>query len=254
MNCIIVDDEPLAREGIRLLVDKTMELILLNSFSNTNAAGKFLEENDVDLVFLDIRMPGVNGIDFARTIPKKTLVIFTTAYAEFALDSYEVDAVDYLIKPIKPERFQKAIAKVLSYSQLLEAAVPDNNAATPDNAVAPDNNNIEKGTEDYFFVKADRKFFKVWFKDILFVEGLKDYVILYTEEQKIMTAMNIKTIHDQLPRAIFARVSKSFIINVKKIDSFDNNTIFIGPSEIPIGNAYRSCFFDDFVNKKLLSR
>ncbi len=240
MNCIIVDDEPLAREGIRLLVDKTKELVLLNSFGNANAAGKFLEENDVDLVFLDIRMPGINGIDFARTIPPKTLVIFTTAYAEFALDSYEVDAADYLIKPIKPERFQKAIDKVLSYSQLLGSAAPDNN--------------IEKGTEDYFFVKADRKFFKVWFKDILFVEGLKDYVILYTGEQKIMTAMNIKTIHDQLPRTIFARVSKSFIINVKKIDSFDNNTIFIGQSEIPIGNAYRSYFFDEFVTKKLLSR
>lgn len=240
MNCIIVDDEPLAREGIRLLVDKTKELVLLNSFSNANAAGKFLEENAVGLVFLDIRMPGINGIDFARTISPKTLVIFTTAYTEFALDSYEVDAVDYLIKPIKPERFQKAVARVLSYCQLLEAAVPDTN--------------IEKGTEDYFFIKADRKFFKVWFKDILFVEGLKDYVILYTEEQKIMTAMNIKTIHDQLPRDIFARVSKSFIINVKKINSFDNNTIFIGQSEIPIGNAYRSYFFDEFVTRKLLSR
>jgi len=240
MNCIIVDDEPLAREGIRLLVAKTKELVLLNSFSNGNAAGKFLEENTVGLVFLDIRMPGISGIDFARAISSQTLVIFTTAYTEFALDSYEVDAIDYLIKPIKPERFQKAVAKALSYSQLLEAAVPDSN--------------IEKGTEDYFFVKADRKFFKVWFKDILFVEGLKDYVILHTEEQKIMTAMNIKTIHDQIPRDIFARVSKSFIINVKKINSFDNNTIFIGQSEIPIGNAYRSYFFDEFVTRKLLSR
>ena len=240
MNCIIVDDEPLAREGIRLLVDKTKELVLLNSFSNANAAGKFLAENPVDLVFLDIRMPGVNGIDFAKTISPKTLIIFTTAYTEFALDSYEVDAADYLIKPIKPERFQIAVDKVISYRQLLEAAVPDNK--------------IEKGTEDYFFIKADRKFFKVWFRDILFVEGLKDYVVLYTEEQKIMTAMNIKTIHDQLPQTIFARVSKSFIINVKKIDSFDNNTIFVRQHEIPIGNAYRSYFFDEFVTKKLLSR
>ena len=240
MNCIIVDDEPLAREGIRLLVDKTKDLVLLNSFSNANAAGKFLAENTVDLVFLDIRMPGVNGIDFAKTISPKTLIIFTTAYTEFALDSYEVDAADYLIKPIKPGRFQIAVDKVISYRQLLEAAVPDSK--------------IEKGTEDYFFVKADRKFFKVWFGDILFVEGLKDYVVLYTEEQKIMTAMNIKTIHDQLPQTIFARVSKSFIINVKKIDSFDNNTIFVRQHEIPIGNAYRSYFFDEFVTKKLLSR
>jgi DNA-binding LytR/AlgR family response regulator len=240
MNCIIVDDEPLAREGIRLLAGKTKELELLNSFGNANAAGKFLAENKVDLVFLDIRMPGVNGIEFAKTLSPKTLVIFTTAYTEFALDSYEVDAVDYLVKPVKPERFQKAVAKAISYYQLLEAAVPDDN--------------IEKGAEDYFFIKADRKFFKVWFKDILFVEGLKDYVVLYTEEQKIMTAMNIKTIYDQLPQSIFARVSKSFIINVKKIDSFDNNTVFIRQHEIPIGNAYRSCFFDEFVTKKLLSR
>lgn len=241
MNCIIIDDEPLARQGMQLLVGKTSQLTLLGSFSNAEAAGKFLSENKVDLVFLDIRMPGTSGLDFARTISAETLVIFTTAYADFALDSYEVDAIDYLIKPIRSERFQKAVAKALSYHDLLAAGA----AAAPPSATP---------TEEYFFIKADRKFFKIEFQHILFVEGLKDYVVLYTEDQKIMTAMNIKTIHDQLPQTLFARVSKSFIVNVKKIDSFDNNTIYIQQHEIPIGNAYRSCFFDEFVARKLLSR
>ena len=258
MNCIIIDDEPLARKGMQLLVDKISQLTPLGSFSNAEAAGKFLSQNKVDLVFLDIRMPGTSGLDFARTISAETLVIFTTAYADFALDSYEVDAIDYLIKPIRPERFQKAVAKALSYHDLLTAGAAAHPPATdlpaPPTAATETLPSPAPATEEYFFIKADRKFFKIEFRNILFVEGLKDYVVLFTEEQKIMTAMNIKTIHDQLPQTLFARVSKSFIVNVKKIDSFDNNTIYIGQHEIPIGNAYRSCFFDEFVARKLLSR
>lgn len=240
MNCIIIDDEPLAREGIRLLIEKTKSIVLVGSYNSAVAASKFLANNKVDLVLLDIQMPGINGIDFAKTIPEKTLIVFTTAYSEYALDSYEVEAIDYLIKPIKPERFQKAIVKAASYLFLLNT----------DNL----KNNIEQIADDYFFVKADRKVFKIYFKDILFIEGLKDYVILHAAEQKIITAMNIKTIYDQLPQNIFVRISKSYIANVKQIASFDNNTIFIGKHEIPIGNAYRNYFFDEFVNKKMLSR
>lgn len=239
MKCIIVDDEPLAREGMSLLINTVKGLDLMGSFSNAAAASEYISENEVDLIFLDIQMPGINGIDFAKTIPKKTLVIFTTAYAEYALDSYEVEAVDYLVKPVKPERFQKAVTKAISYLRLI-----DNDSS----------GNIEKIAPDYFFVKADRKFFKAYFKDILFIEGLKDYVILHTEEQKIITAMNIRTIHEQLPQNIFVRVSKSYIINIRQITSFDNNTIFIQKNEIPIGNAYRDYFFNEFVNKKLLMR
>ncbi|HTI92836.1 MAG TPA: LytTR family DNA-binding domain-containing protein [Puia sp.] len=240
MNCIIVDDEPLAREGIELLVNKTEGLKLIGSFSNANAASKFMEDEMVDLVFLDIQMPGITGIEFARSIPPKTLVIFTTAYSEYALDSYEVEAIDYLIKPVKLDRFQKAVFKASSYLALLR---PDNPRS-----------DIESVKEDYFFVKADRKVFKVYFKEILFIEGLKDYVILQLEEQKIMTAMNIKTIYDQLPQQTFVRISKSYVINVLHIVSFDNNSVFIGRHEIPIGNAYRNYFFDEFVSKRLLGR
>ncbi|TDW99915.1 LytR/AlgR family response regulator transcription factor [Dinghuibacter silviterrae] len=240
MTCIIVDDEPLAREGLQLLIAATKDLDLLAGFSNAAAASKLLLTDRVDLLFLDIQMPGINGIEFARTVPTKTLVIFTTAFTEYAIDSYEVEAIDYLVKPIKPERFQRAVAKAFSYQQLLHA----------DTAAG----NIESVSDDYIFIKSERKVFKVQFKDILFIEGLKDYVIVHTEDQRIITAMNIKTIHDQLPRGIFVRISKSYVINVQHIASFDNNTVFVRKFEIPIGSAYRAYFFDEFVAKRILSR
>lgn len=240
MNCIIVDDEPLAREAIAMLVDQTGNLNLMGSFNNPDAASQFLANNAVDLVFLDIQMPGTNGIEFARTIPKETFVVFTTAFSEFATDSYEVDAIDYLIKPVRLERFQKAVEKAQTYYKLFAADYTSNN--------------IENITDDYFFVKADRKIFKVYFDNILFIEGLKDYVVVHTDTQKVITAMNIKTIHDQLPKNMFVRVSKSYIINAKHIDSVDNNTVYIGKNEIPIGNIYREFFFNEFVTKKILSR
>jgi DNA-binding LytR/AlgR family response regulator len=240
MNCIIVDDEPLAREAIQLLVNQVAGLQLLQSFPSANAAAKFLKETVVDLVFLDIQMPGINGIEFSKTIPENTLVIFTTAYAEYALDGFEVEAVDYLIKPVNADRFKKAVNKAAAYQELLKSGRPTNQ--------------IEGVADDYFFVKAERKYIKIYFKEILFIEGLKDYVVMQTNDQKIITAMNIKTIHEKLPQKVFVRVSKSYIINVHQITSFDNNLVFIGKNEIPIGNTYRAYFFEEFVLKKTLSR
>jgi DNA-binding LytR/AlgR family response regulator len=239
MNCIIVDDEPLAREAIRMLVEQTNNLELAGSFNSPASAAKFLAENEVDLVFLDIQMPGVNGIEFAKTIPERTFVIFTTAYAEFALDSYEVDAIDYLIKPVKSDRFQKSVEKAHTYARLFKVDIAANN--------------IENITDDYFFVKADRKILKLSFASILFIEGLKDYVIMHTENQKVVTAMNIKTIYDQLPKNMFARVSKSYVINVMQIHAVEINTVYIGKNEIPIGKNNREAFFNDFVASKVFS-
>lgn len=240
MNCIIVDDEPLAREAVQMLIDQTDNLDLMGTFNSPHSASIFLANNAVDLIFLDIQMPGINGIEFAKTIPKATFVIFTTAFSEFATDSYEVDAIDYLIKPIKLERFQKGVQKAQTYYKLCHADYSKNN--------------IENSTDAYFFVKADRKIFKVYFDDLLFIEGLKDYVVMHTENQKVITAMNIKTIHEKLPKNRFVRVSKSYIINAQKIASVDNNTVYIGKNEIPIGTIYRDFFFDEFVTKKILSR
>ena len=236
MNCIIVDDEPLAREAMELLIADTGVLNLIGTFNSAVTASRFMEEHSVDLIFLDIQMPGITGIEFARTISKKTLVIFTTAYTEYALDSYEVDAVDYLVKPIEPERFLKAVDKAVSYHSLLlkeeKEAIETIEAA------------------EYFFVKADRRYFKVNFTDILFIEGLKDYVILQLDDQRIITRMTLKAVFDLLPENTFIRVNKSYIVNTRYIDSFDNNDIFIKSHEIAIGNSYRDAFFEEFVLRK----
>lgn len=240
MTCIIVDDEPLARKAIEKMVYQTDNLEVVASFNGADATREFLAKNAVDLVFLDIQMPGVNGIEFARTIPKKTLVVFTTAFHEFASESYEVDAIDYLMKPIKLERFQKAVEKAQTYCKLFHTDYI--------------NSNIENISDGYIFVRAERRIHKVHFSDILFIEGLKDYVVIYLENQKVITLMNIKTIHDLIPKSFFVRVSKSYVINVNNIDSVDNNTVYIGENEIPIGNIYRDHFFNEFVTKKILTR
>ena len=232
MNCIIIDDEPLAREAIEILVKDTSQLNLLGMFNNALAASKFMEENPVDLIFLDIQMPGITGIEFARNISKRSLVIFTTAYSEYAVDSYEVDAIDYLIKPIDPERFHKAVNKAIAYHSLL---------------LKEEKENIEAGNTEYLFVKSERRYFKINYKDILFIEGLKDYVIIQLDEQRVITRMNLKNIFELLPKHDFLRVNKSYIVNTKHIDSFDNNDIFIKTHEIAIGNTYRDAFFEAFM-------
>jgi len=235
MKCIIVDDEPIAREGIKLLVKEVSQLELLGSFNSAEAASEYINKNTVDLIFLDINMPGINGIDFARTIPKYTLIIFTTAYSQYALDSYEVDAIDYLVKPIDPVKFRKAVNKAIVYHSLL---------------LDEDKKNVGTVEDEYIFVKSDRKYFKVNLEEILFIEGLKDYVIIQMEKQRIITRMSLKTVCDLLPAHIFFRINRSYIVNKKHIDSFDNNDVFIRNYEIAIGNSYRDDFFNDFMNSK----
>ena len=234
MNCIIVDDEPLAREAIEILLKETPQLSLIRTFNNAQSASDFIRENTVDLIFLDIQMPGITGIEFAKTIPSNTLVIFTTAYSEYAIDSYEVDAVDFLVKPIEAERFVKAVNKAIAYHSLL---------------LSEEKNNLETTEDDFFFVKSERRYFKINFDEILFVEGLKDYVIIQTDTQRIITKMTLKIIYTFLPQKSFFRINKSFIVNTQKITSFDNNDVFIQSYEIAIGNSYREAFFEEFVNK-----
>lgn len=235
MKCIIVDDEPIARKGIKNLVDQVPQLELLDSFNSAEAASLFLLSNPVDLIFLDIHMSGITGIEFAKNVNKNTLIIFTTAYSEYALDSYEVEAIDYLVKPIEGERFRKAVDKAITYHTLL---------------VSEEKKSVENVEDEYIFVKSDRKYFKVNLSDILFIEGLKDYVIIQLDGQRIITKLNLKTMHDLLPKTIFLRVNRSYIVNINKIDSFDNNDVFIKTYEIAIGNTYRESFFNDFISKK----
>lgn len=235
MKCIIVDDEPIARKGIKKLVDKISQLELLDSFSSAEAASGYIQTTNVDLIFLDIQMPGINGIEFARSIPKHTLIIFTTAYSEYAIDNYEVDAIDYLVKPIDPAKFRKAVDKAIIYHSLL---------------LDEEKKSVENVEDKCIFVKSDRRFFKVNLKDILFIEGLKDYVIIQMEGQRIITRMNVKNMHDLLPSSAFLRINRSYIVNKNYIDSFDNNDVFIKKYEIAIGNSYRDAFFEEFMKNK----
>lgn len=236
MNCIIIDDEPLAREAVELLIKGDRRLNLIGSFNNARNASLFMKDNIIDLIFLDVQMPYINGIDFARTIPRNTLIIFTTAYSEYALDGFEVDAIDYLVKPIETDRFRKAIDKAISYHSLL---------------LSEEKDNIEEIDDDFVFVKSERRFLKVNYKDILFVEGLKDYVVIQTETKKIITKMYLKTMEELLPKNLFFRVNRSYIVNLLQIESFDNNDVFIRNHEIAIGNNYRDTFFQIFASKKV---
>lgn len=236
MNCIVVDDEPLAREAVELLIREDGRLELAGSFNNAQSASLFMVGHPVDLVFLDIQMHGINGIEFARSIPRNTLVVFTTAYSEYALDSYEVDAIDYLVKPIEANRFRKAVDKALSYHALL---------------IHEEKENVEEVTGDFFFVKSERKYLRVCYKDILYVEGLKDYVVIHTESRKIITKMYLKTMQDLLPDSLFFRINRSYIINLEQIGSFDNNDVCIRDTEIAIGNGYRDAFFRIFASKRI---
>jgi DNA-binding LytR/AlgR family response regulator len=241
MKCIIIDDEPLAREGMSLLIAKMPQLQLLGSFSNPLDAVSLLQENTVELIFLDINMPEISGLDFIKTLTNSPLIIFATAYPQYALDSYELDAVDYLLKPIRFERFVKAVNKAQNYLHLLQSKETDQNQVASVN-------------EEFVFIKADRKFFKVFFNDIHYIEGLKDYVIIHTASQKIVTAMNLKTIFEQLPHQIFTRISKSYIVNKKYILSCDQYSVYLTQIELPIGQSFKDDFFKFFLEGKVVSR
>ena len=239
MNCIIIDDEPLARSEMRSLIAEISNIDILGEFSNAPSALEFLKDNDVDLIFLDIEMPMVTGLEFAEMLPKKSLIIFTTAYSQYALKSYELEAVDYLLKPIDPQRLEKAIEKAILYTELLSKDTVKNT--------------VESNTADFLFIKAERRFYKISFSDIKFIEGLKDYVVIHTKQQKLITAMNLKTIHQKISGETFIRVSKSYVVNMNFIDSFDNHNIYIEDSEIPLGEVYRAKFFTKFAGGLLNS-
>ncbi|MDR6462798.1 LytTR family DNA-binding domain-containing protein [Chryseobacterium sediminis] len=239
MNCIIVDDEPLARSEMRSLIAEISNIDILGEFSNAPSALDFLKDNDVDLIFLDIEMPMVTGLEFAEMLPKKSLIIFTTAYSQYALKSYELEAVDYLLKPIDPQRLEKSVEKAILYTELLSKDTVKNT--------------VESNTADFLFIKAERRFYKISFSDIKFIEGLKDYVVIHTKQQKLITAMNLKTIHQKISGETFIRVSKSYVVNMNYIDSFDNHNIYIEDSEIPLGEVYRAEFFTRFAGGLLNS-
>lgn len=219
MRCIIVDDEPIARRGMRRLVETRPDLELVAEFDSAESAREWLQSNSTDLVFLDIEMPGTSGVELARELPADILVIFTTAYSEYAIEGYDVEAIDYLLKPVRQERFNRAVDRAFTYRGL---------SHTP-----------EEPPLDFIIVKADRKYMRLRLADILYVEGLKDYVIIHLASGRVVSRLTVKAMEEQLPSPAFVRISKSVIVNKDAVTAFDSRDVTIGTAELAIGASYR---------------
>jgi len=230
INVIIVDDEPLALDVLETYIDKIPDLNLVTKCSNALEANAALKEHDIDLMFLDIQMPQLTGIDFLRTLAKPPKVIFTTAYANYAVEGFELNAVDYLLKPISLDRFMKAVNKAQEQISL------ENNGSAP---IA----SVEEDGEDFIFVKADKKLIKVNYADIVYIEGLKDYVIIRMNNNRIITLQTMKSLEQKLPTPMFKRIHRSFIVNVQKIQAVQGNMVEVveknQAKHLPIGKNYR---------------
>lgn len=236
LKCCVIDDEPLASQLIASYIEKTPFMQLVGTYSSAQDAIKTILDNQVDVVFLDIEMPQLNGIEFAKIIPQTTRIVFTTAYDRYAIQGFKVDALDYLLKPISYDEFLNAANKAQRWVEI------HRNATTKGNP------------KDYIIVKSEYRLVQIPTADILFIEGLKDYVKIYTvdEQKSIMTLMNMKTLEQALP-STFLRVHRSFIVNTSKIKIIERNRIVFGNKYIPISDTYKQTF-TDYINSHLLSQ
>lgn len=225
INCAIIDDEPLAIDLLKDYVSKTYFLELEFSTTNPLEALQKMEEKVVDLVFLDIQMPELNGMDFLKIAGHKTKVILAPAYSDFALESYDYGVIDYLLKPISYERFYKSVLKAKEFFKVSETEIQTQ--------TIPE--------KDSFFVKSDGKQLKILFDEVLFIEGLRDYVNIKTSEKEIIVLENLKDLESVLPQN-FLRVHRSFIINLSKISEIEGNSVSIENQRIPIGETYKNDF------------
>lgn len=226
-KCLIVDDEPLARELIRGHVEKLENFEVVAECSDAMKALNVLREKQVDLIFMDIQMPQITGIEFLKTLKHPPKVIITTAYREFALDGFELDVVDYLIKPITFERFLKSVNKYYQISQEDVHVIPGNSA--------------EKSMDESFiYVKENKKVVKVYLSEIRYIEGLSEYVQVYTDKRKIITKTSMSQMEEKLPGESFLRIHKSFIVSLNRIEAFTANTIEVQGKELPIGRSFKN--------------
>lgn len=244
MRCIAIDDEPFALELIADDIRKIPFLELMGQFNNPLDAYELIRRGQVDLIFLDIQMPTLTGLQFLRTLTNPPMVILTTAYEEYALDGYTFDVVDYLLKPIPFERFLKAVSKAYDLFLLRQGRTqPDRFPDPPPVAEPVDPAPAESAIspeQAFFFVFSEYQEIRIFFDDVLYVEGLKDYVKIYTTQQPrpILSRLTLKAIEAKLPAAMFCRVHKSFIVALPKITAFQRTRLFIGNQEIPVGSSY----------------
>lgn len=234
LQCIIVDDESLAQQGLQEHIEAIDFLELAGMADDTEEAGKLLETFQIDLMFLDIQMPGINGIDFLKTVKKLPKTILTTAYSEYALESYELDVVDYLLKPISFDRFYKSCKKA---KEMIYGNKP-----------------ADSVYNESFFIKSNKKFEVIQINDILFIEALQNYIIIHTHQKKSIAYMSLKDIVKNLPPAFFIQVHKSYIVAVKHIESVSREEVSIDGQSVPVGRSYSDYLFREIVSAKLIKK
>lgn len=229
ITCIIVDDEPLAVSLLQQYAAKEQGLTVQATFTNPSDAIQFLETNDPDCIFLDVQMPEITGLQFIELIKKKCFVVFTTAYHEYAVNAFDLDVVDYLLKPVTEERFHKAAIKLQERIVLQKAN--------------------DKNENEWLFVKSGYKMVKVNFKDILYLEGMRDYTAIHTTTQKLLTLKSMRQMEALLPVNSFARVHKSYIVNLHRISVAEKGKLMIGDTSIPVGSTYAEGLHKKYLGK-----
>jgi DNA-binding LytR/AlgR family response regulator len=234
LRCIIIDDEPIARKGLREYIQQVEFLHLVGEFDNPLKASESLAEGGADLVFLDIQMPKMTGLDFLKSWVNPVMVIFTTAYPQFAVEGFELNAIDYLVKPFSFERFLKAVIKA-------RTSMGQSQSSKQDNA-------------EYFFIKTDNKLTKINYDEILYVEAMQNYVSVHTKEKKYITYLTFKSVEDHLPSNRFIKIHKSYIVSIGKIDSIEGNFVRIGSHDIPISRSSKDEVLEKILQNKYLKR
>lgn len=237
LSCLIIDDEPLARKGLEEHVQEIDFLHCVASCENALKAASYLNEQRIDLIYLDIHMPKMSGIDFLRSLKHPPLTILTTAYSNYALEGYTLDVIDYLVKPITFERFLKASQKALEFSLLKSRA---------ENSRVP--------AVDYFFVRCDRKFEKVFFQDVSYVEAMQNYAVIHVGERKLISYITLTSLESQLPKDRFLKVHKSFLISVPHVKAIEKDEIILEHARIPISRALREQVVQQIMGNSLFKR
>ena len=237
LKCIIIDDEPIARKVLQEFIEEIEFLTLTGQAENPLKAMSLLNEHEVDIIFLDINMPKISGIDFLKSSKFISSIIITTAYPVYAVEAYGLDVLDYLVKPISFERFLKACNKVKEIKGQKSV-----------NPVQPNNN------DNHFFIKCENQIEKVFYDDLLYAEAMMNYVMLYTSSKKMMVYITIKGLEEQLPADMFIKVHKSFIVNISKINSIEGNIINIGTEKITISQNLREKVINEIVRDKMIKR
>jgi DNA-binding LytR/AlgR family response regulator len=238
INCVIIDDEPLARKGLKEYIADIDYLNLVAEFDSSIKAADLVSHGDIQLLILDIEMPKITGLDFIRSLQNPPPVIFISAYPQYALDGFEVNALDYLVKPVSFDRFLKATLRAKEFYEVKEK-----------------NLNTSVGqAADYFFIKADNKLVKIIYDDILFAEALQNYVVIQTKDKKYITYLTFKSVEDYLPAEKFIKTHKSYIVAAAKIESIEANDIRIGIHHIPVSRNLKDEVMDKLLKGKFLRR